>query len=237
MSETAGQINLMLEMQGCIFLKDVIDRSVIEQFNIKMNNYFTKSQVMMYLNKPMDMDLEDFYVNNTYSQMNNFEKNVRYNKPVVENRGAKNRVNDINAYDFHQAQKLFPDLLETFNVKTFEAILNKTTSSRWKFDRANIHISNHVTNPIGFHSDGLKDVIRVMIYLSDIPETSYGTPSFIQYSHTPVGKANGIKREYIKTFTGTKGDVLISYENGLHRKLPQTIQCINGFVCLHFVKS
>jgi hypothetical protein len=226
----------VLENQGYIFLKNVFQREVIEQFNASMNDYFTKYQVMMYLQKPMDMDLENFYVNNTYSQMDNFEKNIRYQKPVFENRGVKNRVNDINAYDFHQAQKIFPNLLEIFQIKTLEAILNKTTSSRWRFDRVNIHISNNVKNPIGFHSDGLKDEIRVMIYLSDLPETSYGTPSFISHTHTPTGRANGIKKEYIKTFTGNKGDILISYENGLHRKLPQEINCINGFVCFHFVK-
>ncbi len=233
MSET----NFILETQGYIFLKNVFQREIIEQFNVMMNDYFTKHQVMMYLQKPMDMDLENFYVNNTYSQMDNFEKNIRFNKPVFENRGVKNRVNDIGAYDFHQAHKLFPNLLEIFQIKTLEAILNKTTSSRWRFDRANIHISSNVKNPIGFHSDGLKDEIRVMIYLSDLPETSYGTPSFIAYTHTPTGRANGIKQEHIKTFTGSKGDILISYENGLHRKLPQTTPSINGFVCIHFVKG
>ncbi len=229
--------NKILENQGYIFLQNVYDRDIIEQFNLSMNDYFTKNNVMMYLHKPMDMDLENFYVNNTYSQMDNFEKNIRYQKPVFENRGAKNRVNDIGAYDFHQAQKLFPNLLEIFQIKTLEAILNKTTSSHWRFDRANIHISNNVKNPIGFHSDGLKDSIRVMIYLSDLPNIDNGTPSFISYSHTNSGKANGIKKEYIKTFTGNKGDVLISYENGFHRKLPQNINCINGFVCIHFVKK
>lgn len=232
MSET----NYVLETQGYIFFKNVYQREVIEQFNSLMNDYFTKHQVMMYLQKPMDMDLEHFYVNNTYSQMDNFDKNVRHQKPVFENRGAKNRVNDIGAYDFHQAQKIFPNLLEIFQIKTLEAILNKTTSSRWRFDRANIHISNNVKNPIGFHSDGLKDVIRVMIYLSDLPETSYGTPSFIAHTHNGSGRANGIKQEHNKTFTGNKGDILISYENGLHRKLPQTTTSINGFVCIHFVK-
>ncbi len=226
----------ILEIQGYIFLKSVFQREIVEQFNKQMNDYFTKNQVMMYLNKPMDMDLENFYVNNTYSQMDNFEKNVRFNKPVIENRGAKNRSNDIGAYDFHQAQKLFPNLLEIFQIKTFEAILNKTTSSKWKFDRANIHISNNVKNPIGFHSDGLKDIIRVMIYLSDIPTTENGAPSFIKNSHTMVGKANGVKKEDVKTFVGEKGDVFISYENGLHRKLPQNIPCINGYVCFHFSK-
>ena len=226
----------ILESQGYIFLKNVFPRAVIEEFNAQMNAYFTKNHVMMYLGKPMDMDIEEFYVNNTYSQMDNFEKNIRYQKPVIENRGAKNRVNDIGAYDFHQAQKLFPHLLEIFQIKTLEAILQKTTSSRWRFDRANIHISNNVKNPIGYHSDGLKDSIRVLIYLSDLEDVSYGVPSFIQYSHTPVGRANGIKKEDIKTFPGSKGDLLISYENGLHRKLPQTTSSINGFVCLHFVK-
>jgi hypothetical protein len=228
--------NYILETQGYVFLKGVFERDIIEQFNKQMNDYFTKNQVMMYLNKPMDMDVENFYVNNTYSQMDNFEKNVRFNKPVFENRGAKNRSNDVGVYDFHQAQKIFPNLFEIFQIKTLEAILNKTTSSKWKFDRANIHISNNVKNPTGFHSDGLKDIIRVMIYLSDIPTIENGTPSYIRYSHSAVGKANGIKKENIKTFVGEKGDILISYENGLHRKMPQNIPCINGFVCFHFTK-
>jgi len=226
-----------LETNGYLFFKAVYERDLVEAFNRELNEYITRNQIFVYLNKPMDMNEEEFYVNNTYSQMDNFDKMLYYMKPVIENRGNKNRVNDIGFYDFYQANRIFPNLLEIFQVKTLEAILNKTTTSRWKFHRANIHISNNVQRPIGFHSDGVRDEVRVLIYLSDILEEKQGTPSFIRYSHTAIGKAEGIKRENVRNFIGEKGDILISYENGLHRKLPQEIPSINGFIAIHFVKN
>jgi hypothetical protein len=236
MAETSTQY--LLETQGYIFLKGVYDKEgAIADFNKTLNEFMTKHKVMMYLQKPMDMDEEFFYVNNTYSNINTYEKALYYAKPVIENRGAKNRTNDVGYYDIYRADKLFPNILEIFQVKTLEAIICKTTSSRWKFHRANIHISNYVRNPMGYHSDGLADSIRVLIYLSDLPTAQHGAPVFIKASHTLQGRANGIKKEDIKVFTAEKGDILIHYENGFHRKLPQEVQGVNGFICVHFTKA
>ncbi len=228
----------LLETQGYIFLKGVYEKDgVIADFNKALNDFMTKHKVMMYLQKPMDMDEELFYVNNTYSNINTYEKALYYAKPVIENRGAKNRTTEIGYYDIYQANRLFPNLLELFNVKTLEAILNKTTSSRWKFHRANIHISNNVKNPMGYHSDGMADSIRVLIYLNDIQTSQQGAPVFIKGSHTVQGRANGIKKEDIKIFTAEKGDILVHYENGFHRKLPQEISGVNGYIAIHFIKA
>jgi hypothetical protein len=38
----------------------------------------------------------------------------------------------------------------------------------------------------------------------------------------------------IKTFLGKKGDVLISYQNGFHRKLPQK-NTTTGFLVFNFI--
>lgn len=232
MSTSAQNI---LENQGYIFLKSVYYRELIEDFNGTLNEYITRNRVFPCLQKPMDVDEPDFYVNNTYSNTDTYQKILYYGKPVIDNRGARNRTTNIGYYDFYQAQRIFPNLLEIFQIKTLEAILQKTTSRAWRFHRCNIHISNHVRNPESFHSDGLQDEIRVLIYLSDILEENHGAPVFIKGTHTREGRANGIRREDVKTFCGEKGDILVSYENGLHRKLPQEVASINGFIAIHFL--
>jgi hypothetical protein len=225
----------LLEDHGYIFLKGVYPRELIEEFNGTLNEYVTRNRVFATLQKPMDMDETELYINNTYSNTDTYHKMLFYGKPVVDNRGARNRTTNVGFYDFYQAQRIFPNLLEIFQIKTLEAILQKTTSRAWRFHRCNIHICNHVRNPESFHTDGLQDEIRVLIYLSDILEENQGAPVFIKGTHTREGRAKGIRREDVKTFCGEKGDLLVSYENGLHRRLPQEQPSINGFIAIHFL--
>jgi len=51
--------------------------------------------------------------------------------------------------------------------------------------------------------------------------------------NTHIDKKN-FKNDNIKKFFGNKGDVFISYQNGLHKKLPQKNTTV-GFLVLNFI--
>jgi hypothetical protein len=53
--------------------------------------------------------------------------------------------------------------------------------------------------------------------MNTIKEEDGGALSFIEKTH--INKK--FKNNQIKNFYGNSGDVLISYQNGLHKKLPQ----------------
>jgi predicted RNA-binding protein Jag len=59
-----------------------------------------------------------------------------------------------------------------------------------------------------------------------------GPPVYIEKTHNIK---NEIKNEDIKTFLGNKGDVLISFQNGLHRKLPQK-NSTTGYLIFNFIQ-
>jgi len=134
--------------------------------------------------------------------------------------------------DIYNVHKLLPEIYEYFDVNLLETILNKITDKRWKFLRNNVQICMNVNNPCSFHFDNIDKSIKVTIYLSDIISNEYGPPVYVEESH--INKSN-IKNEQIKTFLGNKGDILISFQNGFHRKLPQNNTTV-GFLVFNFIE-
>jgi hypothetical protein len=72
---------------------------------------------------------------------------------------------------------------------------------------------------------------KVSFYLSDIKTNNDGPPVFIEGTHI---NNNNIKNDNIKIFYGEKGDALISYQSGLHKKMPQNNQSC-GYLVFNFI--
>ena len=219
--------------KGVLFLKSVYSLEIIENFNKDVREFMTSNNIYGHIRKRHDVVEEKFFVNNTYTSLDNYKKMQYYYLPVIDNRGSHNRINDVGMIDMYNADKLFPNIFTSFNIELMTTILNKITGSKWKLLRVNVHISSNVTNPNSFHFENSDKCIKYAIYLSDILNDDCGAPMYIEYTHDVK---NNIKNENIKTYHGGKGDVLISYQNGLHRKLPQkNYTC--GFLVFNFEKS
>lgn len=219
--------------KGVLFLKSVYSLEIIESFNKDVREFMTNNNIYGHIKKRHDVVEEKFFVNNTYTSLDNYKKMQYYYLPVIDNRGSHNRINDVGMIDMYNADKLFPNIFTSFNIELMTTILNKISGSKWKLLRVNIHISSNVTNPNSFHFENSDKCIKYAIYLSDILNDDCGAPMYIENTHDVK---NNIKNENIKTYYGGKGDVLISYQNGLHRKLPQkNYTC--GFLVFNFVKS
>jgi hypothetical protein len=222
----------MLNEKGCLFLKSVFTQETIEDFNKDVRDFMVKNEIYTHLKKRLDVQEETFYVNNTYSSLNSFQKIQYYYLPVIDNRGSYNRINEVGMIDFYNVVKLFPNITTYFNVELMQTLLKKITGTQWKLFRCNLQLCSNVANPYSFHSDNQIKCIRITIYLSDIEEESYGPPVYIENTHNNI---NDIKNENIKIFTGNKGDILIAYQSGLHCKLPQKINTTVGFLTFNFI--
>ena len=75
--------------------------------------------------------------------------------------------------------------------------------------------------------------IKITIYLSEIKSNNDGPPVFIEGTH--INNSN-IKNDNIKIFCGGKGDALISYQSGLHKKMPQNNQSC-GYLVFNFITN
>jgi hypothetical protein len=216
---------------GAIFLKNVYNIDLIENFNKEIREYMTNNNIYTHIRKREDVTEEKFFVNNTYTSLDNYKKMQYYYIPVIDNRGSHNRSIDVGMIDIYNADKLFSNLVNSFNIDLIHTLLFKITGKKWKLLRVNIQICSNVTNPASFHFENTEPCIKFAIYLSDILNDEYGAPVYILKTHNIK---NNIKNENIKTFCGNKGDVLISYQNGLHRKLPQKNNT-SGFLVFNFI--
>ena len=133
--------------------------------------------------------------------------------------------------DIYNIHKLFPNLYKIFDLDLILSLLLKITGKKWKLLRNNIQICSNVTNPISFHFENIEECVKYVIYLSDINDDTGGAPMYIEKTHNIK---NNIKNENIKTFNGNKGDVLISFQNGIHKKLPQKNNT-SGFLVFNFI--
>ena len=224
-------VNYDFTNKGFLFLNSVYDLDIIENFNKDIREFMKDNNIYGHLQRKEDVIEEKFYVNNTYGLLNNFNKIQHYYLPVIDNKGNNNRFTDVGMIDFYNANKLFPNIENYFNIDLITTILKKITGSSWKLFRTNIQLCSNVTNPSSFHFDNTDKCIKYTIYLSDVDEIEKGPPVYVENSHLIK---NNIKNEKIKTFLGKKGDVLISFQGGLHRKMPQK-NCTVGFLVFNFI--
>jgi len=217
--------------KGCLFLKSVYSSDIIENLNKEIREFMTENNIYGHLKKRHDVLEEKFYVNNTYTTLDNYKKMQYYYLPVIDNKGSHNRLNEIGMIDIYNADKLITNIYSYLDINLMITLLFKITGIKWKLLRTNIQICSNVTNPTSFHFENTDKCIKYVIYLSDVLTDEYGPPVFIEGTHLIK---NNIKNENIKTFLGNKGDVLISSQNGLHRKLPQNNYTV-GYLVINFV--
>ncbi len=221
-----------LERDGYLFLKNVFHPEIIDRLNYEIQGFMNEEGIYSHLQKRQDVSQSRYFVNNTYGALKNFYQLQHYYVPVIDNRGTYNRITDVGVIDFYNVDRLFPQIRTFFELDVILMILLKTTGMEWKLNRINLQYYINVINPNAFHYDnGNERQIKVTIYLNDIVDEYSGPIAYIEGSHL---NKKGIKASHTKVFTGKKGDVLISYQNGYHRRLPQRIQSTNGFLTFHF---
>ena len=216
--------------KGSLFLNSVYSLEVIEEFNKDIRDFMNNNNIYQHLKKRHDVVEDNFFINNTYTSLDNYKKIQYYYLPVIDNRGGHNRITDVGMIDIYNADRLIPSISKYFDINLILTILQKTTGIKWKLLRTNIQICSNVINPNSFHFENIDKCIKYTIYLSDILTIDNGPPIYIEKTHNIK---NNIKNEDIKTYLGKKGDVLISFQNGLHRKMPQK-NSTSGFLVLNF---
>lgn len=119
-------------------------------------------------------------------------------------------------------------------------ILENVTGQDVFFLRANAYVNNSVKGTRLYHVDNTQPVVyKAFVYLSDVPDISYGPYSFVRKTHrfsfyTYLNLfRNLFSKKYCSTdmpiyplnkvvnAIGKRGDLFLSSQNGIHRGLPQ----------------
>ena len=226
------EVDYGLEEKGYLFLKQVYSKDLVDRFYYEVQSFINLEGIYSHLQKRQDVPQQHYFVNNTYGALQNFNQLQHYYVPVIDNRGTYNRVTDVGVIDFFNIDRLLPQVKTYFDVGVMQAILLKTTGIEWKLTRTNLQIYNNVSNTNQYHVDtGNEKNIKFTIFISNILDEMNGAPAFIEGSH--LNKKN-VKLSQSKIFTGERGSVLISYQNGYHRKMSMKTGGINIFLTFHF---
>ena len=226
----------ILKTKGCLFIQDFIDDK----------NLINK------IYKKVKKTIQDIDSSKTYEYRNYFvsDKNQKEGSKILESRKkstfnfrglcntTKKRYSDTGFLDICQANLYFPILYNLnidYIIKTCKEIDPKFKKEDLIY---NIYYTDSINDLRTWHWDDY-ETIKFFIYLSDV-NIENGPYSYIENSvKFPIetDKTKELSEEEInnileknnnykkKIFTGKKGDLIISYQAGIHRGQPQT----NGY--------
>lgn len=142
---------------------------------------------------------------------------LKKGKSVLNLRGS--RGYDENMIDMLYAERMFPEikkLQEEPLIKAIKFELENMNERNLNFARYHLYLNESATSTRGFHRDSDKPGLqyKAFIYLTDVPDKSYGPYCYKQNTLTSSkGEAT--------VCTATKGTLIMSDQYGLHRGFPQ----------------
>lgn len=197
----------------------------------KEMNILTK-EILQYIaqNKVYDIPVDKL---NTFSKM-------RTQTSTIINKRYKDRDGDEGLIDIYNIDSslstesnVIINKIKEYNLK----ILNEEFPDiNYQFFTNNLYINKSVKNTRGIHadSDEIPSRYKSFLFITDVPDESYGPFSYIAKTHLGEGKSyhkkyniyKPLTKEHTnnyKIFTGIKkGDMLTASVAGAHRGLPQT---------------
>jgi len=212
--------------------------SITEDGIVKIAKFFNDDEVNKFVDE-LEGIISSENVYNVRSNPNtDFTKLRRQNKFVI-NRRMKSRDGDEGMIDlWNYDQKMSEEtksLLNKINTHTVAILREAYPDAGYELKTHNVYINKSITQTRGIHADSnfFPSRIKSFVYLTDIPDNSYGPFSYIKKSHTGSGikyhrKYNIIDpltdqdKENYEIYTGiNKGDVVIAAVSGAHRGMPQ----------------
>jgi len=119
------------------------------------------------------------------------------------------------------------------------SIIDRASKADFEPENINIYYNRSITDTRGYHFDSYDPQYKAFVYLTDVPDESYGPYSYIKGSNKRSyvrrrieGILNRVRDEKptaairyddadIETFTAPKGTLIISDQTGYHRGIPQ----------------
>ena len=215
--------------KGFVFLKSIYQPDILQVILKEWMDFYIEHNIQGHLNKREDSKTEYFYVNNTFSLLNSFQKQQFYYLPVIDNCGTHDRITDIGKINVFNVQKILPSI-HKIDLSLQLSIIKKLTDKEWKLNNINLQIYNNVQNPKQYHFEQSLDMIKYTIYLSSLRENYNGPLSYIEKTH----KDKKFTNQQIKILHGEMGDVIITNQKGFHRRIPQK-NSISYFLQFHFL--
>lgn len=157
-------------------------------------------------------------------------------RTLMKRRTGKYDDGMINIFNIDET---IPRIKEIKNDSFISDIIQEAAGQEFRPQNINIYYNQSITNTRGYHFDSYHKKYKSFVYLTDVPDESYGPYSYVKGTNTRSyprrrmeGLVNKIKGEKetnaiwydeddVEIFTKPKGTLIISDQTGFHRGIPQ----------------
>jgi hypothetical protein len=165
----------------------------------------------------------------------NYGDFVNWDGPVANKRTGR----DDGMIDVFNVDTIAPDVNSFKTDETIYEIINGATSKKYSPDNVNVYWNRSVTTTRDFHADTYSGKFKSFLYLTSVPDTSYGPFSYIRGSHqssrakrklsniinrlkgNPSTDAVFNGEDDVTYCTAPKGTLIIANQSGYHKGHPQ----------------
>jgi len=164
-----------------------------------------------------------------------YDDKVNWGNAVVNKRTGT----DEGMWDIFNADELSADAATVKNNPMILDIINRAAEREYDVQNINIYWNWSVTNTRDFHADTYSGKFKAFVYLTDVPDKSYGPYIYLPKTHAPSIPKRKLS-EYINKIRNTpttdavfynesealvctapKETLIISDQTGYHRGHPQ----------------
>lgn len=156
---------------------------------------------------------------------------------IVNQRSGKD---DDGMLDIFNIDETIPEIRDIKKDDFVSDIIHGAGDGKYEPENINVYYNRSVTNTRGYHFDSYNSQFKAFVYLTDVPDESYGPYSYVKGSNRrsyPRRRVEGVinrfrdkkptaaifvDEEDIVTFTAPKGTLIISDQTGYHRGIPQS---------------
>lgn len=209
-----------LAKDGIVIIEDYLDGGTCDELYNTITN----------LIEAEDIDILDKTENYGYSEKVNWDGAVADKRPAP----------DDGMIDTFNIDSQIPEVKDFKTDDMIQRIITKAASEHYSPDNTNTYWNRSVTTTRDFHADTYSGKFKSFVYLTDVPDRSYGPFSYIRGSHQPSifkVKMSEWINEYIKNNPSTdalfyneddavyckapKGTLIIANQTGYHKGHPQ----------------
>lgn len=166
----------------------------------------------------------------------NFGDHAARDEPVLKRRSGERDDGMLDIFNMD----LVVDELREFKEDPFVGdIVDGATGQRYTPDTVNVYVNRSVTNTRDYHADTYSGKFKSFVYLTDVPDRSYGPFAYIRGSHetsdltrkasqlvnrvrdAPSTDAVFYDESDAVVCTAPKGTLIIANQAGYHRGIPQ----------------
>jgi hypothetical protein len=157
-------------------------------------------------------------------------------RTIVNRRSGQD---DDGMLDIFNINESIPKIEDIKHDQFISSIIDGAGDEDCAPENINVYYNRSVTGTRGYHFDSYDNQYKAFVYLTDVPDESYGPYSYIKGSNNrsyPRRRLEGIVNRFrgekptaairydddaIVTFTAPKGTLIISDQTGYHRGIPQ----------------